>query len=151
MQGGQRKTHLKCVVQSPQRKMMPIGEWKEMAMLKDSWREKIRAIMDGPGARITGASAKKISATWKKRPTLFGGKWRRGKAISTDVDIDTNEQIWHVMHDDGDGEGFSAREMAGALVSSESEDEDEGTGQMDCDGDESHGTGSSDSEHDLET
>ena len=81
----------------------------------------------------------------------FGGKWHRGKTISTNVDIDTNEQIWHVMHDDGDGEDFSAREMAGALVDSESEDEDEGTGQMECDSDESHGTGSSNSELGLGT
>ena len=75
MQGGQQKTHLKCVVQSLQRKMIPIGEWKEMAVLKDSWREKIRAIMDGPSARITGATtAKKISAMWEKHPTLLIGR-----------------------------------------------------------------------------
>jgi hypothetical protein len=80
----------------------------------------------------------------------FGGKWHRGKAISTDVDIDTNEQMWHVMYDDGDGEDFSAREMAGALVNPESEDEDGGTGQMEGDSDGSHGTSSSDSECDLD-
>ena len=76
---------------------------------------------------------------WEKHPTLligrhvlkkFGGKWHRGKAVSTDVDVDTNEQIWHVMYDDGDGEDFSAREMASLLVSAESEDEDAGTGQL---------------------
>ena len=130
-----------------------------MAVLKDLWREKIRAIVDGPGARITG-TAKKVSVMWEKHPTLligrqvlkqFGGKWHRGKAISTDVDIDTNEQIWHVMYDDGDGEDFSAREMAGALVNPESEDEDGGTGQMEGDSDGSHGASSSDSEYDLDT
>jgi hypothetical protein len=44
-QGGQRKTHLKCVAQSLQRKMIPLTTWKEMAALKDLWREKIRAIL----------------------------------------------------------------------------------------------------------
>jgi hypothetical protein len=96
---------------------------------------------------------------WEKHPTLligrqvlkqFGGKWHRGKAIFTDVDIDTNEQMWHVMYDDGDGEDFSAREMAGALVNPESEDEDGGTGQMEGDSDTSHEASSSDSEYDLD-
>jgi hypothetical protein len=46
-----------------------------MAVLKDSWREKIRAIMDGPSARIAGATtAKKISAMWEKHPTLLIGR-----------------------------------------------------------------------------
>ena len=80
----------------------------------------------------------------------FGGKWHRGKAVSTDVDIDTNEQMWHVTHDDGDNEDFSAREMAGALVNPESEDEDDGTGRMQSDSEASHSAGSSDSECDLE-
>ena len=158
MQGGQRKTHLKCVVQSLRRKMIPLETWKEMAVLKDLWREKIRTILDGAGARITG-TAKKVSVMWEIHPTLligrqvlkqFGRKWHRGKAISTDLDIDTNEQIWHVLYDDGDGEDFSAREMAGALVNPESEDEDGGTGQMEGDSDGSHGASSSESEYDLD-
>jgi hypothetical protein len=54
--------------------------WKAMAALKDSWREKIRAIMDGPGARITGTTAKKrsdvgqvqtqVDAIWQKHLVL---------------------------------------------------------------------------------
>ena len=54
------------------------------------------------------------------------------------------EQIWHVMYDDGDGEDFSAREMAGLLVGAESEDEDAGTGQLD---DSSDNSSSDDSDH----
>ena len=80
----------------------------------------------------------------------FGGKWHHGKTIFTDVNTNTNENMWHVACcDDGDGEDFSAREMAGALVSAESEDEDGGTGQMKSDSDS--GPGSSGSEHDSDT
>ena len=160
--GGQRKTHRKCILQSLHRKTIAPEDWKSVAVLKDSWREKIRAIMDGPGARITGTTAKKVSGMWEKHPTLligrhvlkkFGGKWHRGKAVSTDVDMDTNEQIWHVMYDDGDGEDFSAREMASLLVSAESEDEDAGTGQLHDSSDNSSSDNSdhSDSEYDLVT
>jgi hypothetical protein len=76
MQGRERKTHLKRVMQSLQRKMIPHEEWKVgMAALKDSWREKIRAVMDGPGARITGNTAKKFSVTWEllALKTIQGG------------------------------------------------------------------------------
>ena len=77
----------------------------------------------------------------------------QGRFYGTDVDIDTNEQIWHVMYDDGDGEDFSAREMAMLLVSAESEDEDAGTGQLDDSSDNSSSDNSdhSDSEYDLVT
>ena len=64
--------------------------------------------------------------------------------------INATHLMWHVVYDDGDGGDYSAREMAGSLVSAESEDEDGGTGQMDDNSDNSSG-GSSDSEHDLDT
>jgi hypothetical protein len=102
-------------------------------------------------ARITGATAKKVSDVHVLKK--FGGKWHRGKAVSTDVDMDTNEQIWSVMYDDGDREDFSAREMAGSLVGAESEDEDAGTGQLGDSSDNSSSDNSdhSDSEYDLVT
>jgi hypothetical protein len=74
-------------------------KWKERAVKKDNWREIIRAIMDGSGARtrITGTTAK-ISWDVGKHPALLiGGKWHRSKAISTGVGINTNEKIWHAM------------------------------------------------------
>ena len=57
------------------------------------------------------------------------------------------------MYDDGDGEDFSAREMAGSLVGAESEDEDAGTGQLGDSSDNSSSDNSdhSDSEYDLVT
>jgi hypothetical protein len=73
--GGQWKTHRKCILQSLRRKRIAPGDWKSMDVLKDSWREKIRAIMDGPGARITGATAKKISDVWEKRKTSDPFDW----------------------------------------------------------------------------
>jgi hypothetical protein len=49
---------------------------------------------------------------------------------STDIDEDTNETMWHVLHVNGDKEGFSVRETAGSLMNEESEDEDRGAGEM---------------------
>jgi hypothetical protein len=59
VQGGQRKNHHKCAMQSLQRKQAVTGEWKEgAAAQKENWREMAPAIMDGSGARTTGAAAK---------------------------------------------------------------------------------------------
>jgi hypothetical protein len=91
-------------------------------------------------ARITGKASKKFVDAWVQHPTLLiggqilkqftGGKWHRGLAQSSDLDKNTNETIWRVLHDDGDREDFSVREMAGSLVNEESEDEDWGAGEM---------------------
>ena len=77
MQGGQRKTHLKCAMQSLQRKQVVIGEWKERALQKDNWREMTRAIMDGSEARITGTTgaAKNLLVMWEKHPALLIGRY----------------------------------------------------------------------------
>jgi hypothetical protein len=61
------------------------------------------------------------------------------------LDENTNEAIWQILHDDGDQEDFSVREMAGSLVNEESEDEDGGAGEM-C----SSESGDSDSNGDAE-
>jgi hypothetical protein len=146
--GGQHKTHAKTVTQSLMRKGITVEEWKELAVQKDKWRAFIQEVKN-PSARIAGALTRTCEP-WETRPDtiigrqvqkLFaGGKWHRGAVTSTDVDEDTNTQMWLVKCDDGDREDHSARELAAVLVSTESEDEDAGSGRM---------SSSSDSENDA--
>ena len=146
--GGQHKTHAKTVTQSLMRKGITDEEWKELAVQKDKWRAFIQEVKN-PSARITGALTRTCEP-WETHPDtiigrqvqkLFaGGKWHRGTVTSTDVDEDTNTQMWLVKYDDGDREDYSARELAAVLVSTESEDEDAGSGRM---------SSSSDSENDA--
>ena len=134
------KTLAQCIVQSLGRKGIGETEWQEMAVHKENWRSKIREIADGTCARITGKTSKKFVEAWVQHPNLIigrqilkqftGGKWHRGLVKSSDLDVDTNETIWHVLYDDGDKEDFSVREMAGSLVNEESEDDGGGTGEL---------------------
>ena len=120
------------------RKGITDEDWKELAVQKDKWRAFIQEVKN-PSARITGAHTRTCEP-WETHPDtiigrqvqkLFaGGKWHRGTITSTDVDEDTNTQMWLVKHDDGDREDYSARELAAVLVSTESEDEDAGSGRM---------------------
>jgi hypothetical protein len=52
----------------------------------------------------------------------FGSKWHVGKVVSTEIDNDANETIWHVKHDDSDSEGYyCAREIGAALLDTDDE------------------------------
>ena len=42
--------------------------------------------------------------------------------VSTELDIDTNETIWHIKYDDSDSEDFCAREIGAAMLDTDDED-----------------------------
>ena len=48
--------------------------------------------------------------------------------MSTELDIDTNEPIWHVKYDDSDSEDFCGREIQVAMLDTDDEGSSSGEG-----------------------
>ena len=125
--GGQHKTHHQTVEECIGRK--GISEWKKLAATKTDWRKAIRT----PILLRARASVKpqtKFIDRWAEAPDSiigrsvekkFGSKWHVGKIVSTELDIDTNETIWHVKYDDSDSEDFGAREIEVAMLETDEE------------------------------
>jgi hypothetical protein len=44
------------------------------------------------------------------------------------IDVDANETIWHVKHDDSDSEDFCAREIGAAVLDTDDEGSNSGEG-----------------------
>ena len=72
-------------------------------------------------ARTNISTNQKYIEPWVKNPPIalglkvekkFGQKWHGGSIISYDIDMDTNETLWHIKYDDGDEEDCSARELS---------------------------------------
>jgi hypothetical protein len=137
LSGGQYKTHQQTVEECANRK--GLTEWKKLAVRKSEWRKSIRTSVL-LRARTSVKPQQKFVGRWAEAPDSiigrriekkFGAKWHGGKVTSTEVDIDTNENLWHVKHDDGDSEDFGSREIGVALLDtddegSESDSPDEG-------------------------
>jgi hypothetical protein len=78
---------------------------REFKMTSAASCESIAFCFRGRGC-FTGAQAKQ-NDRFGANPTPPGKIY----LVSTDVDINTNENMWHVVYDDGGGEDFSAQEM----------------------------------------
>jgi hypothetical protein len=119
--GGQHKTHAKAVTQPLIRKGTTIEELKKLAVQKKKWRSFIQEVKN-PSVRITSKLGR-VCEPWETHPDTIigryiqkvftGAKWHRGVVASTDIDEETNTQMWRVNYDDGDREDCSARELAG--------------------------------------
>ena len=127
LSGGQYKTHHQTVEECIGRK--GISEWKKLAATKNDWRKAIRTPIL-LRARTSVKPQIKFIDRWAEAPDSiigrsvekkFGSKWHVGKIVSTELDIDTNETIWHVKYDDSDSEDFGAREIEVAMLETDEE------------------------------
>jgi hypothetical protein len=134
MPGGQHKTHHQTVEECIGRKGM--SEWRKLAATKTEWRKAIRTSIL-LRARTSVKPQTKFIDRWAEAPDSiigrsvekkFGSKWHVGKIVSTELDIDTNETIWHVKHDDSDSEDFCAREIEVAMLDTDDEGSSSGEG-----------------------
>ena len=137
LSGGQYKTHHQTVEECANRK--GLTDWKKLAVRKSEWRKSIRTSIL-LRARTSVKPQQKFVDRWAEAPDSiigrriekkFGAKWHGGKVTSTEVDIDTNENLWHVKYDDGDSEDLGSSEIGVALLDtddegSESDSPDEG-------------------------
>jgi hypothetical protein len=97
------------------------NEWRKLAEDKNTWKQLIRKKSNNTSARVRPhRKTCRYPETWNARPncllgkyveTRFGTKWYVGKIISTDIDKDTNDQIWRVLYDDNDEADYSGTEL----------------------------------------
>ena len=127
LSGGQHETHHQTVEECIGRK--GISEWRKLAATKTDWRKAIRTPIL-LRARTSVKHQTKFIDRWAEAPDSiigrsvekkFGSKWHVGKIVSTELDIDTNETIWHVKYDDSDSEDFGAREIEVAMLETDEE------------------------------
>jgi hypothetical protein len=95
--------------------------WTSIAANKTAWAKAIRK----PSALLTARvnppkKVRRYPDHWANCPNCvigeyvekkFDAKWYIGKITGTDVDFDTNEQIWTVLYDDGDTEDYNGIEL----------------------------------------
>jgi hypothetical protein len=95
------------------RKGIDACTWKTTAENRAGWCVAIRA----PSVYT---KRRKCQEDWETAPKIllgekvekkFGGKWHEGEITNHDVDIDTNENIWRVLYDDGDEADYNATQM----------------------------------------
>jgi len=95
------------------RKGIAVDGWKNVARNRNEWHAAIR------GASVYDKK-RRFQEEWETAPKIligeivekkFGGKWFEGEIKDHDVDIDTNENIWRVLYDDGDEADYNAVQM----------------------------------------
>jgi hypothetical protein len=112
-----------CINESLKRKGIPIDKWQSFSLNKKKWATAIRQ-----NSKYTRARARtpfsRFTPIWFTSPYIilgkfvekqFAHKWYVGTIIETNLDRDTNEQIWRVLYDDGDEEDYSAKQLQGIL------------------------------------
>ena len=117
--GAPPKSHARQISESLTRKGIPRHEWGKLTLDKEKWRNLIKRPVT-----LVKKTARPIPELWAVSPNLalgsiiekkFRNKFYEGTVVATDIDIDTNEQIWEVRYDDGDHEDFNARELQRAF------------------------------------
>jgi hypothetical protein len=112
------KSHEKCVNDSLKRKGIDVNNWKSTSENKNKWAKIIRC--NYTTTAHTKPKSRYPRQRWYDHPTeilgihvekKFGKKWFVGIIVDTDVDINTNENIWRVDFDDGDSADYSAQEI----------------------------------------
>ena len=109
-----RKSHGRQIQESLKRKRIPLESWKSIAADRNDWKYLIKNVVP---IQLPVRTRNQI---WTKSPEellelhvekRYGAKWYAGKIVDTDIDIDTNEQIWTVLYDDGDEEDYDERQL----------------------------------------
>jgi hypothetical protein len=106
------------VSEALKRKSIDENTWRQKAGSKKSWAKMIRLNIQ----KSARAKPRKRAARprWYHNPIQLIGcyverkfqhKWFVGRISAFDQDEDTNETIWRVDYDDGDGEDFNATEL----------------------------------------
>ena len=107
------KSHGDQILQCMDRKGIDASTWKSTAENRAEWHNSIRAPSVYTGNR-------KYQGDWENEPKIllgekvekkFGGKWHEGEITNHDVDVDTNQNIWRVIYDDGDEADYDATQM----------------------------------------
>jgi hypothetical protein len=80
---------------------------------KIKWREIIKKPTPTarPQRQLESWETKPKEMLGREVEKKFRHKWFAGTIVDTDVDADTNEQIWEVLYDDGDREDYNAPEL----------------------------------------
>jgi hypothetical protein len=80
---------------------------------KTKWREIIKkpTPTTRPQRQLEPWETKPREILGREVEKKFRHKWFAGTIVDTDVDADTNEQIWEVLYDDGDREDYNAPEL----------------------------------------
>ena len=115
------KTLQDCLKNSLKRKNIKFDDWTILSKNKKLWGKVIRKNPITGNARVKPKIQRAMFPEyWKISPSSilgqhvemrFGAKWFVGTIMETNIDEQTNEQIWRVLYDDGDEADYSAQQL----------------------------------------
>ena len=113
-----------CITEGLTRKGANTTNWKSIASNKTAWAKVIRKKICVKARWQANISPIITENDWAKTPSSLIGeyveskfchKWYTGEITDVDVDVDTNQTLWHVIYDDGDEADYDERQLCKIL------------------------------------